>query len=205
MIKNDLTNRQTEILSFLKSYAERYNLPPTIREISNEFAISPTTAFRHLKVLKRKGEIRQANRGSRSFEVDPWKEKDSLKVVRVPILGRVSAGVPLLTEENFEGFLIIEKFLFQQTPLFGLRIRGDSMTGAGILNGDYVIAVSQPQAENGDIVIACLYNEFTVKRLRFKNKKWWLTPENSRYKSIVLDTETLQIQGKVVGVQRIIK
>jgi repressor LexA len=119
----------------------------------------------------------------------------------VPVVGHIAAGTPLLAEERIEEYLTVDPRLVSRGQLFALHVTGQSMIGAGILDGDYVVARQQHVAESGDIVVALIENEATVKRLRRRGRTWQLEPENPAYTPIPI-TEPLTIQGKVVAVYR---
>lgn len=200
----DLTDRQREILRFIQDYTRTRRVPPTVREIGAHFGIWTAGVARHLQALERKGRLRRAARGSRMIEVVPVgkrAEEDQRAGLSVPIVGRVAAGRPLLAEERIEDYLVVEDRLASRAPLFALRVQGRSMTGAGILDGDYVIARQQPSADDGDIVVALIGDEATVKRLRRRRGAWHLDPEHPDFEPIPV-TEPTMIQGKVVAVYR---
>jgi repressor LexA len=200
----DLTDRQQEILRFIQDYTRTRRVPPTVREIGAHFGIWTAGVARHLQALERKGRLRRAARGSRMIEVVPGgtrAEEGQRAGLSVPIVGRVAAGQPLLAEERIEDYLVVEDRLASRAPLFALRVQGRSMTGAGILDGDYVIARQQPSADDGDIVVALINDEATVKRLRRRHKAWHLDPEHPDFEPIPV-TEPTMIQGKVIAVYR---
>ena len=203
-MRDDLTDRQHQVLQFIRAYIRTHHVPPTVREIGAHFGISPKGAFDHLRVLERKGHLRHANRGSRAIEVvSVGKRVEERKQagLSVPVVGRVAAGQPLLAEERIEDYLVVEDRLASQVPLFALRVQGQSMTGAGILDGDYVIARQQASADHGDIVVALIGDEATVKRLRRTRGTWRLDPEHPDFEPIPV-TEPTMIQGKVIAVYR---
>lgn len=202
--RNPLTRRQEAVLRFIQEHRQTHQVPPTIREIGAHFGIGPAGVFGHLKALERKGQVRRADRGSRAIEVMSGGGRSAGERrggVSVPLMGRVAAGQPILAEERIEDHLWVDERLARGARVFALQVKGHSMIGAGILDGDYVIARQQPAADDGDIVVALLDDEATVKRLRHRKSGWRLDPENPEFPSIPVTAPTM-IQGKVVGVYR---
>ncbi len=206
MKKENITNRQKEILDFIQDYVDFNGYPPTYREIGKHFNIVSTFGVkRHIDALRKKGYLSSESGASRTLSliVDNTRER-SKAIIDIPIVGRVAAGAPILAEENIEGNLSLDKNLVgNRTDCFGLKVRGDSMINAGILEGDLVIIQPQREAQNGDIIVALLHDEATMKRFRVENNKIYLIPENDNYEPIVVDNpEEFTIIGKVVGVFR---
>src|SRR5712691_7294304 len=163
----ELTTRQREILNFIRTFSEREGVPPTVREIGARFKVTPRAAFDHLAALERKGALERRSttgRASRSLVLTDRRRPSD--IVEVPILGRVAAGTPLLAEENREGALPLAASVLPGggEDLFLLRVRGDSMTEAHIVERDLVLVRRQDSAQPGDIVVALLDDEATVKR-----------------------------------------
>jgi repressor LexA len=203
-MRDDLTPRQQEVLQFIQAYIQTRKVPPTVREIGAPFGISSKAVFDHLTALERKGRLRRAARGSRMIELVPAGKRADERApagLAVPVVGRIAAGLPLLAEERIEDYLTVDPRLLSRGQLFALHVSGQSMIGAGILDGDYVIARQQHTADSGDIVVALIENEATVKRLRRRGKTWQLEPENPAYAAIPI-TEPLTVQGKVIAVYR---
>ncbi len=214
-MKNQLTERQQEILTFIKQFREESGYPPTLREIGKKFGISSTFGVkRHLDALVKKGYLNVESNASRGISLQ--KDADSgLKGVssfaereydfsKIPIVGRVAAGSPVLAIENIEGNVVIDpSFMKKSQDSFALRIKGDSMINAGIFEGDLVIVLPTKIASNGEIVVAMINDEATVKTYENKNNKIRLIPENEKYNPIeVEDTSEFSIVGKVIGVLR---
>ena len=196
-----LTDRQKAIYDFLlKSIRER-GFAPSIPEIGKQFKIASTNGVSdHLKALEKKGYIRRV--GKRAFEVVNALGKAVLSATReVPLLGRVPAGKPFLSEENTEGLLSIPSDM-GSGKLFALRVKGDSMIGAGILDGDRVIVKQQGGAENGEIVCAVIDGEATLKRFYKKDGVVTLKAENEKYAPIVVSEGEFRIAGKIIGLLR---
>ncbi len=196
-----LTPRQKEIYDFLLKVIREKGYAPSIPEIGSRFKIASTNGVSdHLKALEKKGYIRRV--GKRAIEVFSALGTPLLSAVRdIPVLGRVPAGKPFLSEENIEGVLTITNDL-ASGKLFGLRVKGDSMIGAGILDGDRVIVKQQGTAENGEIVCAMIDGEATLKRFYKKGDVITLKAENENYAPIVLSAGEFRIVGRVVGLMR---
>lgn len=216
MSKDKLTERQEEILNFILQFREASGYPPTLREIGKKFGISSTFGVkRHLDALQKKGYINIESNASRgisylkknSFGSDPSIPADvssNIDFGKVPIVGRVAAGSPILAVENIEGSVVVDSsFIKKANDCFALRVKGDSMINAGIFEGDLVIVHPQKEALNGDTVVALLNDEATVKTFENKNSKVRLIPENNNYQPIdVTGNNEFSVIGKVVGVVR---
>lgn len=205
----ELTKRQEEILEFIKTHIEKSGFPPTISEIPKEFAFkSPNAVQEHVKAIARKGYIRRNPNKWRGLEVvgtaKTKNEATPPSTVAVPLIGRVAAGSPILAEENIEGMISVDRSLVHRaTKLFALHVHGDSMIKAGIYDGDIVVARQQSVAENGEIIIALLGDEATVKRFYCKNKVILLQPANDAMVPIkVAKREDFRIAGKVIATLR---
>ncbi len=186
------TDKQEKILEFLNSYIEENGYPPSVREICAAVGLKSTaTVSYHLNELKRQGRIQGDSSKKRAISLP-----EAQRVGRIPLVGVVTAGLPILAVENQEGTIPWDG----DQSCFALRVRGDSMIGAGILNGDKVVVRPQPDADNGEIVVALLGDEATVKRLHRDKDGIWLLPENPNYDPI--DGREAQILGKVKAVIR---
>jgi repressor LexA len=209
-MKNEITDRQQEILDFIQEFVNLKGFPPSFREIGKQFNISSTFGVkRHIDALVKKGFISNESKTSRTIkilnEVLNKSRKAYDNIISIPIVGRVAAGYPILAEENIEGnFLIDTNCLANKTSeCFGLKVRGDSMINAGILEGDLVIVSPQKEALNGDIVVALLQDEATMKRFVARDGRIYLMPENEKYKPIEVENrEDFSIIGKVIGIFR---
>ena len=193
-----LTQRQSEILSFIQEFIEDNAMPPTRAEIAKALGFkSVNSAEEHLRALKRKDVIELipgASRGIRLVDAE----------VGLPLVGRVAAGNPILAQEHIETHYQIDPDLFHPKPHFLLQVHGMSMRDAGILDGDLVAVHRTPEVRNGQIVVARLEDEVTVKRYRQRGPQVWLLPENSDFGPIRVDLseQPLIIEGVVVGVMR---
>ena len=212
-MKNKLTDRQEEILIFIQQFTFENGYPPTLREIGKHFQISSTFGVkRHLEALVKKGHINIESNASRGIsmirknqnEFPETSFNDESVFLKIPVIGRVAAGLPITAFENMEGSLIVDPaFLKKAEDAFALRIRGDSMINAGINDGDLVIVSPNEQSKNGDIIVAMLNDEATVKRFELKDKKIKLIAENNAYLPIEIKSEDdFKIVGKVKGVVR---
>jgi len=203
---DNLSKKQIEVLEFIKKELATKGYPPSVREICEAVNLKSTsTVHGHLEKLEKKGYIRRNPTKPRAIEVlDSNSYIFSKKeIVELPIVGKVTAGQPILAQENIEDTLPIPIDFVGNNDSFILVIKGDSMIDAGILDGDYVIVQKQSYANNGDIVVALLDDEATVKRF-YKEKNYFrLQPENPNYEPII--TDKLSIIGKVIGVLRKLK
>jgi repressor LexA len=202
----ELTARQREILNFIRAFSSREGVPPTVREIGARFKVTPRAAFDHLAALERKGALERratARRASRSLVLADHAETRGS--IGIPILGRIAAGRPLLAEENREGTLPIAPAALpgRGEDLFALRVRGDSMIDAHIVDGDLVLVRRQDSALAGDIVVALIDDEATVKRFARDGDRIVLKPEHPSLPPIVLSPGAqVKILGKVIGLIR---
>ena len=194
----NLTPKQQKIYDFIRDFSREYGYPPTVREIGEHLGLkSPSTVKFHLDNLRAAGLIQWDGGKTRSITL--LEKEDEPKEDMVPVLGNVAAGSPILAQECIEEYVS-----FQTAPhpedYFALKVRGESMLYAGILPDDLVVVRRQPEAHNGEIVVALFEDEATVKTLSKKNGEVWLLPENPDYEPI--DGTRAQIIGKVVGLIR---
>ena len=197
-----LNDRAREILSFIQRFARERGYPPTIREIGREYGISSTNGVRYyLNLLEKEGYLRRSERISRGIE--GVARPAVAATAGIPILGRGAAGQPILAEESFEGAVEPGEMFGDRARLFALRVRGDSMTGAGIMPGDYVVVRQQETAIAGDMVVALIENEATVKYYRPGRGRVELVAANPAYEPIAADAQSgFRILGVVRGVLR---
>lgn len=200
----DLTEKQQAILEFIEQHIRTQTFPPTIREIGDHFKITPKGAYDHLKAIEKKGYIRSLKNRSRAIEVVRTSfgtEPVSIeKTTSVPLVGRVAAGVPVLAEENIEEYLAFPRSMVPDNGVFALRVAGDSMIEAGIHDGDIAVIQKAETARNGDIVVALIEDEATLKYFYKEGKKVRLDPANKNFKPIY--PTQLSIIGKLVGLYR---
>lgn len=199
---SDLTPRQREILEFIRREVQQRGYPPSVREIGQAVGLSSSsTVHGHLGKLEEKGYIRRDPTKPRAIELlDEETGASRTDLVYAPVVGRVTAGEPILAVENIESYFPLPKDFTSSGELFLLEVRGDSMRNAGILDGDYVVVRQQPDAVNGDIVVALIGDEATVKRFFKEDGRIRLQPENEAYAPII--GTDIQVLGKVVGVYR---
>lgn len=189
-----LTDKQQKILEFLKDRAQD-GLPPTVREICAAAGIKSTsTVHAHLKTLEENGYISRQSGLNRAIRLP------GESVARVPLLGKVTAGVPILAVEEVEEYVPYSGGGYDPSELFALRVCGTSMIGAGIFDGDVVIVHKTPAAQNGDIVVALIGDEATVKRIYAENGHFRLQPENDEFEPIIVNE--VVVLGKVVSLLR---
>lgn len=206
--KKALTDRQQEVYDFIRSRTEEAKLPPTVREIGEKFNISSTNGVRSiLAALIKKGYIKRAPRLSRGIEIIEEETKPSIQPensVEIPIIGRVAAGTPILAVQNLEGTVTVDRdFLASQPNVFALHVKGDSMINAGIFDGDLVFARAQTVANRGEIIIAQVDDEATVKYYQPQDDHIELRPANPKYSPIIVKPDhKFSIAGRVIGVMR---
>ena len=206
-MRSDVTETQRKILEFITETIGEHDRSPTIREIGEEFGIASTNGVRyHLRVLEKRGYIKREKGISRGIE---WREHHARPDARtnaseIPLVGRVAAGQPILAVENVEGVIAVDEMFARSKDCFALRVDGDSMKDAGIMDGDVVIVCPQPTARSGDIVVALIEDEATVKTYVRKSGKITLQAENPSYDDIAIDGRSgdAQVLGKVVGLMR---
>lgn len=200
-MRAQLTGRQAEVLEFIKDFMRKNGYSPTMREICARFGFMPRAATNHVNALVRKGYLSKKPLKSRSLEVVGFSRRG---LAEVPIVGRVAAGEPILAIENIEGTIMLPEGWVQTRDCFLLQVEGDSMVDAHICSGDYVLVRRQATADSGDIVVAMLDDEATVKRFVIEKDRIVLKPENKHLEPIVVEKgdTSFQIIGKVVGAWR---
>jgi len=200
-IRKDLSNRQREIFDFIGSYLRDNGYPPTVREIGKAVGLhSSSTVHAHLAKLESLGLLRRDPTKPRAIEVMVERAKRLVKPTGLPLVGSVAAGAPILAEENIEEYLDVPAVVGGEDGDYILRVRGESMKDAGILEGDYVVVRPAEAAANGEIVVALIGEEATCKRYFKEKDHIRLQPENSSMKPI--KTKDARVLGRVVGVFR---
>jgi len=199
---SDLSSRQLEILEIIKKEIALKGYPPSVREIGEAVGLtSSSTVHNHLNILEQKGYIRRDPTKPRAIEVlDSFSDYGARKTVHVPIVGRVTAGEPILAIQNIEDSFPVPYDMVKSDSVFMLRVQGESMIEAGILDDDLILVRQQQSANNGDIVVALLEDEATVKRFYREKNMIRLQPENSSMEPIY--TQNVAILGKVIGLYR---
>ncbi len=203
-MNEELTDRQARILEYIRHVSHTRNYPPSVREIGEAVGLSSSsTVHNHLNQLERRGLIRRDPSKSRTVQLvsDAREAESKRNVVSIPIVGSVAAGTPILAEQNIEDHIAISGELAQEGWYF-LKVRGDSMVNVGILDRDLVLVRPQPSADNGQIIVAMVEGEATVKRLDRRGGSVRLLPENDAYEPIV--APEAQVLGLVKGVFRVL-
>lgn len=198
----ELTTKQQELFDFLKDYFTEKGFPPTLREIASHFGLKgPRGPQKTLHILERKGFIRKMPGSSRAIEILGLSLNQTFSI---PIVGRVKAGDPILALENIEGYINLDRSLVSSGDVFLLRVEGDSMIEAHIQEGDFALVKPQSSAENGEIVVALIEDEATIKRIFTKRDLIRLEPANPDMEPIVIKKgeKKATIVGKVVGIFR---
>lgn len=202
MSQGKITDKQREILEYIKEMILKKGYPPAVREICEAVHLKSTSSVHsHLESLEKNGYIRRDPTKPRTIEIlDDDFALTRRELVNVPVIGTVAAGVPILAEQNIEDYLPIPAEILPNKEVFMLKVKGNSMIEAGIYNGDKVIVAKQPNAENGDKVVALVDDSATVKTFYKENGHFRLQPENSLMDPIILDQ--VEILGKVIGLFR---
>jgi repressor LexA len=199
----ELTQRQREVLTFIIDYLKKHTFPPTIREIADFFAISVKGAYDHVAALKKKGYIRGDPKRSRTLEIikNENGDEENTVFIKIPLMGTVAAGIPIEAKENQDGFIPVHSSMLKKNrDYFALKVRGDSMIGAGIMDGDTVVIEKQETAEDGEIVIALVNEAFAIKRFFRESSRIRLQSENAKYKPIY--SQDVRIFGRLAQVSR---
>ena len=205
----EMTQRQREVLGFMRGFSDKNGAPPTVREIAERFRFTPRAAFDHLRALERKGMLQRRvtdKRVSRTLVLTDRSPERARREREIPILGKIAAGAPIFAVENREDVIPVrpEWLAAKGGDVFALRVRGDSMIQAHIADGDLVLVRKQESAAAGDIVAAMIDQEATVKRFATEGGAVVLKPEHPTMKPIVVDPQRTEfrILGKVIGLIR---
>jgi len=201
-----LTLKQQEVLDFVDMFGRREGMAPTVYEIADHLGIKAATAFAHVRALQRKGYVTRSSKARSLTLLRTDSPRHLSLTLSVPILGRISAGMPLLAEQHIEETIHFDPSLLPRGsgghPIFGLRVTGESMRDLGILDGDIAIARQTETASIGQIVVALIDNEATVKSLYIDKNRVELRPANKAFKSQFYDLDQVHIQGVVIALQR---
>ncbi len=197
----DIKDKQLEVYNFLKTYTENRGFPPSVREICEAVGLSSTsTVHGHLKRLEKKGFIKRDPSKPRALEIIEL-NNNKKEMINVPIVGKVTAGLPILATENIEDtFPLPLEYIKHNKELFMLRVTGESMINVGINNGDLAIIEKTESAENGEIIVALIGNEATIKTFYKEDGHIRLQPENDTMEPIIVDN--CSVLGKLVGIYR---
>lgn len=199
---SELTARQKELFDFLKEFFLKKGFPPTLREMASHFGLKgPRGPQKTLSILEKKGYIRKIPGESRAIEILGF---SSGNIISIPIVGRVRAGVPILAIENIEEYFNLDRSFASSKDVFLLRVQGDSMIDAHIQDGDFALVKPQSNAENGEIVVALIEDEATIKRIFTERDLIRLEPANPHMEPIVIKRgeKKVSLVGKVVGIFR---
>ena len=201
----ELTPGQQRLFDYLKKTIEGTGSTPSLREAAGDLGISHAAVSQGLKMLEQKGVLKRQGRYSRTIHlIGPTGDKAALQRWReVPVVGRITAGLPLYAQQEWEGSLVLDSDLYRGRNLFALRVQGDSMRGAGILDGDLAICTPRQYAQNGEIIVALIHEqEATVKRFFLHRDHVELRPENPNYPVMRYGFDEVLVQGRVIGIQR---
>ena len=202
----ELTRKQQQLLDFIEDFTRREGMSPTIYEIADALGVKSATIFAHLRALQRKGYVSRSSKARSLTLLRSDNTRHMSLTLSIPVLGRISAGMPLLAEQHIEEKIQFDpKMLPRGTGghrLFGLRVFGESMKDLGILDGDIVVAQEVNSPSIGDIVVALVENETTVKSLYYKDGMIELRPANDDYQSQFYEPEKVFFQGTVIALQR---
>ena len=198
----ELTVRQNEIFSFIKKHISINSYPPTIREIADHFSISIKGVQDHITALKKKGILKHSGKRSRAMEIVRSSEEEGMETfIEIPVLGAVAAGHPILSEENREGTITMHRSMLRKNKkYFALKVRGDSMTGAGIMDGDTAIIEKQNVVRNGEIAVTVVDDAVTLKRFFRETNRIRLQAENPNHKPIYC--QNVRIVGRLARIVR---
>ena len=201
MVELNLTKRQQEIFDYIRRYGAEHGYPPTVRDIGKAIGLtSSSTVHAHLANLEKVGLLRRDPTKPRALEILVDKAKQVVAPSGLPVVGQVAAGAPMLAEENIEDYVAVPGIAGGDQGEFVLRVKGDSMKDAGILEGDHVVVRRQDSAANGEIVVALVDDEATVKRFFKEDDHVRLQPENDALQPILV--RDVEVLGRVVGVCR---
>jgi len=197
----ELTERQKEVLSFISGYIKKHSYSPTVREIADHYSISVKGAHDHITALRRKGFLKQTDKRPRTLGLMHKKFDDSSDMISIPLLGSAAAGIPIQVEENFDREIGLHRSMLRKNKEhFALLVKGDSMSGAGIQDGDVAIIEKQETARNGDIVAVIVEEAAAIKRFFKENSRIKLQSENPDYPPRY--SQDVRILGKLVSIVR---
>lgn len=204
-MRSELTAKQQQVLNYLEHAIRRTGTPPSLRQAALDLGVSHAAVAQTLKMLEGKGYVRREGRYSRTIHLlNRARETSALQRWReAPIIGRITAGLPMYAQEEWDGSIVIDADVFRGQNIFALHVKGNSMQDAGILDGDLAICEPRQYARNGEIIVALIRDEeATVKRFFLHNDHIELRPENTEYSPVRYPFSEVLIQGKVIGIQR---
>jgi repressor LexA len=204
-MQHDLTSKQQQFLEYLERFMARNGQAPSLRQAAADMGVSHGAVSQMIRMLEQKGMVRREGRYSRTIHLlnRAGQTAGVMRWVEVPVIGRIAAGLPLYAQQEWDGSIVIDGSVYTGNNLFALRVNGDSMVDAAILDGDLVICEPSQYAENGDIVVALVdQEEATVKRFFRRRDHIELRPENTAYTTLRYAFNAVLVQGRVVGVIR---
>ena len=204
-MRSELTAKQQQVLNYLEHAIRRTGTPPSLRQAALDLGVSHAAVAQTLKMLEEKGYVKREGRYSRRiYLLNRARETSALQRWReAPIIGRITAGLPMYAQEEWDGSIVIDADVFRGQNIFALHVKGDSMKNAGILDGDLAICEPRQYAQNGEIIVALINGEeATVKRFFLHNDHIELRPENTEYSPVRYPFSEVLVQGKVIGIQR---
>ena len=207
-MQQQLTRKQRQMLDYLEKHLKRQGSAPSLRQAASDLDISHTAVAQMIKSLEKKGYVQRGGHYSREISLLRKEAKHRTKPMgshgrEVAIIGRITAGLPMYAQQEWDDAVLVDSTLFRSPNLFALRVKGDSMKGAGIFHEDIVICEPRQYASNGEIVVALVHNEeATVKRFFLKENAIELHPENETYPIMRYNFDEVLVQGKVVGLVR---
>jgi len=201
----DLTPKQQQLLRYLEREIARTGKAPSLRQAAAEMGVSHAAISQLIKALEEKGNIKRDGRYSRTIYLLNRAQEPAgvMRWWEVPVVGSIAAGLPLYAQQEWDGSVVVDAAIYRASNLFALRVKGDSMKDAAILEGDLVICEPRQYAKNGEIIVALInQEEATVKRFFLRKKHIELRPENPAYKPMTYPFNEVLVQGKVIGIQR---
>lgn len=204
-MRSELTAKQQQVLNYLEHTIQRTGKPPSLRQAALDLGVSHAAVAQTLRMLEEKGYVRREGRYSRTiYLLNRARETSALQRWReAPIIGRITAGLPMYAQEEWDGSIVIDADVFRGQNIFALHVKGDSMKNAGILDGDLAICEPRQYARNGEIIVALINGEeATVKRFFLRKGHIELRPENTEFSPVRYPFSEVLIQGKVIGIQR---
>ena len=204
-MRSELTAKQQQVLNYLEHAIRRTGTPPSLRQAALDLGVSHAAVAQTLKMLEEKGYVKREGRYSRRiYLLNRARETSALQRWReAPIIGRITAGLPMYAQEEWDGSIVIDADVFRGQNIFALHVKGNSMKNAGILDGDLAICEPRQYARNGEIIVALINGEeATVKRFFLHNDHIELRPENTEYSPVRYPFSEVLVQGKVIGIQR---
>lgn len=196
----EMTDRQKQVLNFVANYIKKHSYPPTIREIADHFSISVKGAHDHITALRKKGHLKQADKRPRTMGLTHLRPEDA-DLMEIPLLGSVAAGLPIMAEENFDGNILLHRSMLKRSKkYFALKVKGDSMSGVGILEGDTAVIEKQNIVKNGEIAVAVIDDAVTLKRFYKESTRIKLQSENPAYKPIY--SQDVKVIGRLFTIIR---